>query len=94
MGLIKYRVNEVAKDFGVPNKEISRILSEYKTAPKSHMQVLEDEELSIIFEYMTQHNQMESIAEVFADSAKPEEKKPTSEELLTEIRDLLKEKKD
>ena len=56
MGLIKYRVNEVAKDFGVPNKEISRILSEYKTAPKSHMQVLEDDELDVIFEYMSQHN--------------------------------------
>ena len=74
--LIKYRVHEVAKDFGVTSKVITEILTEYDTTPKNHMQVLEDEELSIIFEYMTQHNQMESIAEVFADSAKPEEKKP------------------
>ena len=69
--LIKYRVHEVAKDFGVTSKVITEILTQYATTPKNHMQVLEDEELSIIFEYMTQHNQMASIAEVFADTAAP-----------------------
>ena len=68
--LVKYRVHEVAKDFGVPSKVITEILTEYATTPKNHMQVLEDEELSIIFEYLTQHNQVESIAEIFADTAK------------------------
>ena len=62
--LIKYRVHEVAKDFGITSKVITEILTEYATTPKNHMQVLGDEELSLIFEYMTQHNQMESIAEV------------------------------
>lgn len=77
MSLIKYRVHEVAKDFGVTSKVITEILTQYATTPKNHMQVLEDEELSIIFEYMTQHNQVESIAEVYADTApKQEEKKP------------------
>ena len=73
--LIKYRVHEVAKDFGVTSKVITDILTEYATTPKNHMQVLEDAELSIIFEYMTQHNQIESIAEVFADSTAPSEPK-------------------
>ncbi len=68
--LIKYRVHEVAKDFNVTSKVITEILTEYASTPKNHMQVLEDEELSVIFEYMTQHNQVESIAEVFADTAK------------------------
>ncbi len=71
MSFIKYRVHEVAKDFGVTSKVITEILTAYATTPKNHMQVLEDEELSIIFEYMTQHNQVESIAEVFADTAAP-----------------------
>ncbi len=71
--LVKYRVHEVAKDFGVTSKVITEILTEYATTPKNHMQVLEDEELSIIFEYLTQHNQVESIAEVFADTAKAAE---------------------
>ena len=75
MSLIKYRVHEVAKDFDVTSKVITEILTEYATTPKNHMQVLEDEELNVIFEYMTQHNQIASIAEVFADT-KPKEEKP------------------
>ncbi|MGM9578488.1 MAG: translation initiation factor IF-2 N-terminal domain-containing protein, partial [Evtepia sp.] len=54
----KYRVHEVAKDFGKSTKEITQILSTYATTPKNHMQVLDDKELSLIFEYLTQHNQV------------------------------------
>ena len=72
----KYRIHEVAKDFGKSSKEISEILTEYATTPKNHMQVLENGELDLIFEYLTQHNQIESIAEVFAEPPKPVEKKP------------------
>lgn len=63
--LVKYRVHEVAKDFKINSKDITKILTDYATAPKNHMQILEDDELSIIFEYLTQHNQVEDIAEVF-----------------------------
>ncbi len=76
MSLIKYRVHEVAKDFGVTSKVVTDILTEYATTPKNHMQVLEDEELSLIFEYLTQHNQMASIADVFADVKPKQEEKP------------------
>ena len=76
MSLIKYRVHEVAKDFDVTSKVITEILTEYATTPKNHMQVLEDEELSLIFEYLTQHNQMASIADVFADVKPKQEDKP------------------
>ena len=72
---VKYRVREVAKDFGLSNKEITEILTNYATAPKSTMQVLTDEELSLIFEYLTQHHQMESLAEVYAEGAQPGQKK-------------------
>ena len=75
MSLIKYRVHEVAKDFDVTSKVITEILTEYATTPKNHMQVLEDEELNVIFEYMTQHNQMASIAEVFADTQPKQEER-------------------
>lgn len=67
MSFIKYRVHEVAKDFGKSTKEITDILSAYMSTPKNHMQVLEDGELSVIFEYLTQHNQVESIERIFAD---------------------------
>jgi translation initiation factor IF-2 len=63
--LIKYRVHEVAKDFRLSSKEIGLILTEYASTPKNHMQVLTEPELDIIFEYLTQHNQLEDISEVF-----------------------------
>ena len=71
----KYRVHEVVRDFGVPTKEITEILTKYAETPKNHMQVLEDRELSLIFEYLTQHNPVSSIQVIFAEGAKPEEKK-------------------
>ena len=73
--MIKYRVHEVAKDFGVSTKEITEILTKYAETPKNHMQVLEDRELSLIFEYLTQHNPVSNIAVIFAEGAKPAEKK-------------------
>ena len=83
MSMMKYRVHEVAKDFNSTSKEISQILTDYATTPKNHMQVLENEELDVIFEYLTQHNQLNSIAEVFnvepKKEAKQTEKKPAAE---------------
>ena len=74
MSFEKYRVHEVAKDFGKQTKDITQILSTYATTPKNHMQVLEDKELSIIFEYLTQHNQVESLETVFANAPAPKPK--------------------
>ena len=67
MSLIKYRVHEVAKDFNVTSKVISQILTDYIAPPKNHMQVLENHELDVIFEYMTQNNQVESLEDIFID---------------------------
>ncbi len=75
----KYRVHEVAKDFNVSTKVITEILTEYCSAPKNHMQVLDDQELSVIFEYLTQHNQTQNIEETLSAQAasnnKPEQPK-------------------
>ncbi len=59
----KYRVHEVAKDFRTTTKAITEILTKYCTAPKNHMQVLTDQELSVIFEYLTQNNQVTNLDE-------------------------------
>ena len=77
-GMIKYRVHEVGKDFGKTSKEITQILTDYATTPKNHMQVLEDPELNVIFEYLTQHNQIESLEEVFKVPPKAEKPKETA----------------
>ena len=71
----KYRVKEVAADFGRPNKEISEILAKYSEKPKSPTQALTDEELNIVFDYMTQHNQIASLEVVFAVQPKAAEPK-------------------
>ena len=72
----KYRVHEVAKDFNTTSKVITQILTDYATTPKNHMQVLENNELDVIFEYLTQHNQAGSLADIFASAPKAEETKP------------------
>ena len=68
MGIEKYRVHEVAKDFGLPTKTVTEILTKYVAAPKNHMQVLSDHELSVIFDYLTQHNQVANIQVIYADA--------------------------
>ena len=55
--MIKYKLSEVAKDFGLSNKEISEILGKYLTAPKSNAQALKEEELDVVFESLTQSRQ-------------------------------------
>ncbi len=72
---IKYRIHEVAKDFGMTSKVISQILTDYIAPPKNHMQALEPNELDVIFEFITQRNQIGSIAEVFAPDPAAEKAK-------------------
>ncbi len=74
---MKYRLKEVAADFGMSTKEIAAIMEKFFEKPKSNTQVLTDEELNVIFDYITQTHQIESIEVVFAmAAAKAEEKKP------------------
>ncbi|MDL2273897.1 translation initiation factor IF-2 N-terminal domain-containing protein, partial [Oscillospiraceae bacterium OttesenSCG-928-G22] len=79
--LTKYRVHEVAKDFKLTSKDISTILETYKTAPKNHMQALSDDELNLIFDYITLHNQVDDIDGTFAALKEQREKAAAEEEL-------------
>ena len=69
MSFVKYRLKEVAADFGVTPKEIAEIISKFYEKPKSNTQVLKDQELNAVFDYMTQKNQISSIEQVFAVKA-------------------------
>ena len=64
------------------SKEIVGIMKDYTDTVKGPSQVLDERELSILFEYLTQKNQVD-IATIFADTyqeKKPEEpKKPAAE---------------
>ncbi|MBO5869747.1 MAG: translation initiation factor IF-2 [Clostridia bacterium] len=58
----KYRINALAKDFDVKSKDLITILDEAGFAGRTHMAVLDEAELSIIFETLTQQNQVDITA--------------------------------
>ena len=78
----KYRVHEVAKDFNVPSKEILDIVSKHFDGQKKSMTALEEAELDVIFEIVTQENSVENFDDYFASANEPkkETKKEETEE--------------
>jgi len=70
MSLVKYRIKEVATDFGVAPKEISSIVEKFFEKPKSPSQILTEEELNVVFDYMTATHQISSLEQVFAVAPK------------------------
>ena len=82
MGIVnKYKVNELAKDFGMQTREIIDILGKYFDTPKKSGQNLDEKELNTVFEYLTQHNQVSGIQVIFADAApaKPKSAPPAQQ---------------
>lgn len=79
----KYRVHEVAKDFGLPSKAIVDFLSEKIGEAPKHMTALTEDELDLIFEDLTQKNSVKSFEEYFAGKLDvPEPKRPVSQKPL------------
>ena len=79
MSFVKYRVKEVAADFGVTPKEMSEIIGKFGEKPKSYTQALEDSQLNMVFEYMTQNHQISSLEQVFAVKATAPKPAPKAE---------------
>ena len=77
--VIKFKVSDVAKDFGKNNKDIINILSEYCDGPaKKANTVLEENELNNLFDKLTADNSVESLDNYF-NSAKKSDKKKTKD---------------
>ena len=93
MSLVKYRLKEVATDFGVPTKEIAQIVEKFFEKPKSNTQVLTDEELNVVFDYMTQLHPISSLEVVFAVQPKPKAETPKAEAPKAEAPKAEAEKK-
>ena len=77
--MIKYKIKDVAADFGMQSKQIMQIVEKFFEKPKSNSQVLEDDQLNVIFDYITQTNQIESLEVVFAVQPKPKAEEPKKE---------------
>ncbi len=72
--MIKYRVHEVAKDFNIESKDIAGILKQHCDSVKKAQTALEDSELDIVFETLTQNSAVESFDEYFAMQKSDEER--------------------
>ncbi len=79
MSFVKYRVKEVAADFGMAPKDVSEIVGKFFVRPKSYTQVLTDEQLNVVFDYITQQRQIASIEQVFAVKPAPKKEQPKAE---------------
>ena len=76
LSLTKYSARDVAKDFGVQPKEIVGVLAQHGMSNVSPTKTLTDKELTVIFEHLTQNNQVASIESIYADVY--HEKKPAA----------------
>ncbi|MBP3435320.1 MAG: translation initiation factor IF-2 [Clostridia bacterium] len=76
--MIKYRVSEVAKDFGVPSKEVIALLSRFSDTPKKSATALQEDELDLVFEYLTQKYNKDNLDEYFAEADRIREEKKAS----------------
>ena len=76
MATVKYKIHEVAKDFGKQSKAILELIAPYADGEKKYTSALDDKELSIIFEILTQQNAVESFDEYFATASEIKEAAP------------------
>ena len=65
--VIKIKVSDLAKDFGAPNKAIIEMLSKYCEGPaKKASSVLNEDELNVLFDAITQVTALKSLDPYFA----------------------------
>ena len=86
--MIKYKVRDVAKDLGVSVKEISDILEKNCGVTKKAMATLEESELNIVFDAVTQKNNVANFDKFFASRNK------TAEPAKAEVKAEKKANKD
>jgi translation initiation factor IF-2 len=71
----KYKIKEMADDLSMPAKEVIELIGKFYDKPKSSSQNLTEEQLNVLFDYLTQQHQIASLEEVFA-AAKPAQPEP------------------
>ncbi len=96
--VIKVKVSDIAKDFGLTSKEIIGILGEYCDGPaKKASTVLEEEELNILFDKLTLANSVDNFDAYFKSGEqkpkkeKAEPKKPAEKKKAVTEKDKKRE---
>ena len=90
--MIKYKVRDVAKDLGVTVKEITDILEKNCGVTKKAMATLEESELNVVFDAVTQKNNVANFDKYFASRNKTEE--PAKAEVKVEKKANTKDSKE
>ncbi len=96
--MVKYKVSDAAKDFNIAAKEIIAIIEANTGEAKKSGTALTERDLDIIFEVMTQKNQVESFDEYFetgerARKAAAEKRQAEKDKKLAEQMALLEQLK-
>lgn len=65
----KYKISELAKDFGLTSKDIIKIVAEKTGAEKKSGAALVEKEISLVFDTLTKQNEVKSFADYFATGA-------------------------
>ena len=63
---IKQKIKEVADDFQMPAKQVIEIVGKFFDKPKSSSQNLSEDQLNVVFDYITKNHQIDSLEQVFA----------------------------
>ncbi len=69
----KYKVSEMAKDFGIPSKEISALVLELTGAEKKSGAALNEAEIMVVFDALTKKHAVKSFDDYFATGAEARE---------------------
>ena len=85
--MAKYKVKDMATDLKVENKKIIEIIEKYCGVKKKTMTSLEEDEISIVFDVITQENNLESFDAYFASRNNKLEKEDNAVEAQPEKSD-------
>ena len=86
----KYKISELAKDFNMKSKDLIAILTNITGTEKKSGGVLGEDEIGLIFTYLTKENSVKDFSEYFATGAENREKakKAREEKLANEVIDV------
>lgn len=77
---VKYKISDLAKDFNLSKNELVERINQYVKEPKKGTSTLNEQELNILIESITQEHQVDSFDAYFASRNAAQDKAPKKEE--------------
>ena len=92
----KYKISELAKDFGLTSKDIIKIVAEKTGAEKKSGAALDEKEISLVFDTLTKQNEVKDSKPATKPSepaTTPSTTQPTTKPSTTQNTEAVKPKK-